>query len=287
MTGAAAGTQKKVTLLSLLRESPILVAGLSILGFWMLVAIFAPLIAPFGPNENLVPMAPPGSRTLDGRLMLFGADHLGRDVLSRMIYGGRTVLTYAPLATLCAYSVGVTLGLVAGYKGKWVDELLSRFADLVLAFPVIVLYIVIIQKFGASGINILIAVTLASSPGIMRLVRGVVLDLRTRAYVSAAQMRGESTFYILFVEILPNARGPLIVDACLRLGYVTITIGTLGFLGLGIPPPTPDWGSMINESRHFAMVFPHMAVFPCLAVSSLVLAFNLIADGLRELSLAD
>ncbi len=280
-------TQNKVTLLSLLRESPILVAGLSILGFWMLVAIFAPLIAPFGPNENLVPMAMPGTRTPDGRLMLFGADHLGRDVLSRMIYGGRTVLTYAPLATLCAYSVGVALGLVAGYKGKWVDELLSRFADLVLAFPVIVLYIVIIQKFGASGINILIAVTLASSPGIMRLVRGVVLDLRTRAYVSAAQMRGESTFYILFVEILPNARGPLIVDACLRLGYVTITIGTLGFLGLGIPPPTPDWGSMINESRHFAMVFPHMAVFPCLAVSSLVLAFNLIADGLRELSLAD
>ncbi|MBL8690961.1 MAG: ABC transporter permease [Rhodospirillaceae bacterium] len=286
MTDVAA-TQKKVTLLSLLRESPILVAGLSILGFWMLVAIFAPLIAPFGPNQNLVPMAPPGSRTPDGRLMLLGADHLGRDVLSRIIYGGRTVLTYAPLATLCAYSVGVTLGLIAGYKGKWVDELLSRFADLVLAFPVIVLYIVIIQKFGASGLNILVAVTLASSPGIMRLVRGVVLDLRTRAYVSAAQMRGESTFYVMFVEILPNARGPLIVDACLRLGYVTITIGTLGFLGLGIPPPTPDWGSMINESRHFAMVFPHMAVFPCLAVSSLVLAFNLIADGLRELSLAD
>ena len=222
MTDVAA-TQKKVTLLSLLRESPILVAGLSILGFWMLVAIFAPLIAPFGPNQNLVPMAPPGSRTPDGRLMLLGADHLGRDVLSRIIYGGRTVLTYAPLATLCAYSVGVTLGLIAGYKGKWVDELLSRFADLVLAFPVIVLYIVIIQKFGASGLNILIAVTLASSPGIMRLVRGVVLDLRTRAYISAAQMRGESTLYILFVEILPNARGPLIVDACLRLGYVTIT----------------------------------------------------------------
>lgn len=275
------------TFWSLLAESPILVAGVSILAFWLLVAIFAPFIAPFGPNENLVPMALPGDRTPGGRIMWLGADHLGRDVLSRIIYGGRTVLTYAPLATLCAYSVGVTLGLVAGYKGKWVDELLSRFADLVLAFPVIVLYIVIIQKFGASGVNILIAVTLASSPGIMRLVRGVVLDLRTRAYVSAAQMRGESTLYILFVEILPNARGPLIVDACLRLGYVTITIGTLGFLGLGLPPPTPDWGGMINESRHFALVFPHMAIFPCIAVSSLVLAFNLIADGLRELSLAD
>ncbi|MBM3545416.1 MAG: ABC transporter permease [Alphaproteobacteria bacterium] len=280
-------TQTTPTLRSLLAESPILVAGLSILTFWLLVAIFAPFIAPFGPNENLIPMAMPGTRVPDGRLMLFGADHLGRDILSRMIYGGRTVLTYAPLATLCAYSVGVTLGLLAGYKGRWIDELLSRFADLVLAFPVIVLYIVIIQKFGASGLNILIAVTLASSPGIMRLVRGVVLDLRTRAYVSAAQMRGESTLYIMFVEILPNARGPLIVDACLRLGYVTITIGTLGFLGLGIPPPTPDWGSMINESRHFALVFPHMAIFPCLAVSSLVLAFNLIADGLREISLAD
>ncbi len=275
------------TFWSLLAESPILVAGASILAFWLLVAIFAPFIAPFGPNENLVPMALPGDRTPGGRTMWLGADHLGRDVLSRIIYGGRTVLTYAPLATLCAYTVGVTLGLVAGYKGKWVDELLSRFADLVLAFPVIVLYIVIIQKFGASGVNILIAVTLASSPGIMRLVRGVVLDLRTRAYVSAAQMRGESTLYILFVEILPNARGPLIVDACLRLGYVTITIGTLGFLGLGLPPPTPDWGGMINESRHFALVFPHMAIFPCIAVSSLVLAFNLIADGLRELSLAD
>ncbi len=275
------------TFWSLLAESPILVAGVSILAFWLLVAIFAPFIAPFGPNENLVPMALPGDRTPGGRIMWLGADHLGRDVLSRIIYGGRTVLTYAPLATLCAYTVGVTLGLVAGYKGKWVDELLSRFADLVLAFPVIVLYIVIIQKFGASGVNILIAVTLASSPGIMRLVRGVVLDLRTRAYVSAAQMRGESTLYILFVEILPNARGPLIVDACLRLGYVTITIGTLGFLGLGLPPPTPDWGGMINESRHFALVFPHMAIFPCIAVSSLVLAFNLIADGLRELSLAD
>ena len=285
MTGTA--QMRTPTLWSLLAESPILVAGVSILAFWLLVAIFAPWIAPFGPNENLVPMALPGDRTPGGRIMLLGADHLGRDVLSRIIYGGRTVLTYAPLATLSAYTVGVTLGLVAGYKGKWVDELLSRFADLVLAFPVIVLYIVIIQKFGASGVNILIAVTLASSPGIMRLVRGVVLDLRTRAYVSAAQMRGESTLYILFVEILPNARGPLIVDACLRLGYVTITIGTLGFLGLGIPPPTPDWGSMINESRHFALVFPHMAVFPCLAVSSLVLAFNLIADGLRELSLAD
>ena len=274
-------------MLSLIGESRILVIGLSIVGFWLLVALFAPILAPFGPNENLLPLALPGDRLPDGRMLALGADHLGRDVLSRIIYGGRTVLIYAPLATFLAYACGVTLGLLAGYKGRWIDELLSRIGDIALAFPVLVLYIIIIQQFGASGLNILIAVTVSSGPGIMRLVRGVVLDLRTRAYVSAAQMRGESTLYILFVEILPNARGPLIVDACLRLGYVTITIGTLGFLGLGLPPPTPDWGGMINESRHFAMVFPHMAVFPCIAVSSLVLGFNLIADGLRDVSMSD
>ena len=126
-----------------------------------------------------------------------------------------------------------------------------------------------------------------AQPIIARIVRGVTLDVKNRDYVAAARMRGESHLFIMLVEILPNARGPLIVDACLRLGYVTITIGTLGFLGLGLPPPTPDWGGMINESRHFALVFPHMAVFPSLAVSSRVLAFNLIADGLRELSLND
>jgi ABC-type dipeptide/oligopeptide/nickel transport system permease subunit len=130
-------------------------------------------------------------------------------------------------------------------------------------------------------------VTLASSPYVMRITRGLVLDLRSRAFVAAAQLRGEPAWYIMLVEILPNARGPLIIDACLRLGYVTITIGTLGFLGLGLPPPDPDWGGMINETRQFALVFPHMVVFPCLAVSSLVLGFNMLADGLREISLKD
>jgi peptide/nickel transport system permease protein len=270
-----------------LRESKVLAVGIVLVGFWIAVALLAPVIAPFGPNETLLPMALPGTRLPDGRLLLLGSDHLGRDVLSRLIHGGRTVLVFAPLATAAAYAVGVAAGLVAGYRGGWIDEVLSRLSDIVLAFPVLVLYIVIIQRFGASALNVVAAIVITSSPGIMRLVRGVVLDLRHRAYVAAAQMRGESTASILFVEILPNARGPLIVDACLRLGYVTITIGTLGFLGLGLPPPTPDWGGMISETRHFALVFPHMTVFPCLAVASLVLGFNLIADGLRELSLRD
>jgi len=164
---------------------------------------------------------------------------------------------------------------------------LSRIADIILSFPVLVLYVIIIATFGASPLNIIFAITFASGPGIMRIVRGLTLDLRSREYVAAAETRGDSPWRIMLVEILPNARGPVIVDACLRLGYVTITIGVLGFLGLGLPPPNPDWGGMINEARSMALAFPHMTLFPCIAISSLILGFNLLADGLREISLRD
>ncbi|MBI1778041.1 MAG: ABC transporter permease [Proteobacteria bacterium] len=270
-----------------LRESNVAMIGAALVAFWIAVALLAPMLAPFEPNRSYLKMVPPGTAAPGGGSFLLGTDHLGRDILSRVIFGARTVLTYAPAATLSAYVFGVFLGLIAGYRRGWLDEVLSRTGDLVLAFPVLVLYIVIINKFGSSGINIIVAVTMASGPGIMRIVRGLVLDLRTRSYVAAAQMRGESQWYIMLVEILPNARGPLIVDACLRLGYVTITIGTLGFLGLGLPPPDPDWGGMIYETRQFALVFPYMAVSPCIAVSSLVLGFNLLADGMREISQND
>ena len=257
--------------------------GLAIVGFWVFVAVAAPWIAPFPPNQTIRPMASPGAIAPNGAVFWFGTDHLGRDILSRVIWGTRTVLIYAPLATALAFAVGVSAGLLAGYRRGWLDEVLSRLTDLVLAFPALVLYIVIVSKFGASGLNIVLAVTLASSPAIMRLTRGLVLALRDRAFVAAAKLRGEPAWRIMFVEILPNAAGPLIVDGCLRLGYVVITIGTLGFLGLGLPPPDPDWGSMVNETRSFALVFPHMVLFPCIAVSSLVLGLNLLADGLREL----
>ncbi|MFQ5755054.1 MAG: ABC transporter permease, partial [Acidiferrobacterales bacterium] len=171
--------------------------------------------------------------------------------------------------------------------GGWIDDLLSGIADIILSFPVLVLYIIIIATFGASPINIILAITFATGPVVMRIVRGLVLDLKNRDYVAAAQTRGESSWRIMLVEILPNARGPLIVDACLRLGYVIITIGVLGFLGLGLPPPDPDWGGMINETRQMAMFAPHMTLFPCIAISSLILGFNLLADGLREISLRD
>jgi ABC-type dipeptide/oligopeptide/nickel transport system permease subunit len=271
----------------LLRESWVGMVGTFLVFFWVLVAILAPLLAPFDPNSIIQPFAKPGIAAAKGGTFWLGTDHIGRDILSRIIWGSRTVLIYAPLATLSAYTLGILMGLAAGYRGGWVDDILSRIADIILSFPVLVLYIIIIATIGSSGINIIIAITFASSPGIMRIVRGLVLDLRNRDYVAAAQTRGESDWKVMLVEILPNARGPLIVDACLRLGYVIITIGVLGFLGLGLPPPDPDWGGMVNETRQMAMVFPHMTLFPCVAISSLILGFNLLADGLREISLRD
>ena len=272
---------------ALLRKSIVGIIGAALILFWVVVAIFAPLIAPHPPNATIHPFALPGMTGPNGEFFLLGTDIIGRDILSRIIWGSRTVLLYAPAATLAAYVVGITMGLAAGYLRGRTDDILSRISDVILSFPVLVLYILIIATIGSSGINIIIAVTFASAPGIMRIVRGLVLDLRNRDYVAGAQTRGESAWYIMLVEILPNARGPLIVDGCLRLGYVIITIGVLGFLGLGLPPPDPDWGGMINEMRSMALAFPHMTVIPCIAISSLILGFNLLADGLREISLRD
>jgi peptide/nickel transport system permease protein len=271
-----------VTLLRI-RESRIGLVGVAICLFWALVAVFADVLAPFDPLQSIAPLAKPGAATEAGVLWL-GADYIGRDILSRIIHGTRTVLIWAPIATASAYLVGVVLGLTAGYYGKWVDDAISFVANTILAFPVLVLLILIISILGPSGLSIVVAVTFASSPAVFRLVRGETLSIRNRDFIAAAKTRGESAVYILFVEVLPNAKAPLIVDACLRMGYTTIFIGVLGFLGLGFPPPTPDWGGMVNENRAIALVAPHMTLFPCLAISSLVLGLNLLADGIGEVS---
>jgi peptide/nickel transport system permease protein len=270
--------------LSLLRESPIGIVGVFLVLFWVVIAILAPLIAPFDPNESdytaLLDPTP-------SALHWLGTDNQGRDILSRIIWGSRTVLIVAPIAVFSAYVVGSIMGLLAGYYRGWVDNLLTRVSDIILSFPVIILYMIIIAVFGPSALNIVLAVTFVASPQIARIVRGLTLELREQDFVAAAKMRGESPIYIMLVEILPNARGPLIVDACLRMGYTTITIGVLGFLGLGLPPPDPDWGGMIKASYGMVSVYPHMPLIPCAAISSLVLGFNLLADGMREISLRD
>jgi peptide/nickel transport system permease protein len=267
----------------LLKESPVGMVGAFLVLFWIFVAIFAPWISPYNPNANDMEalMSPPtGAHWL-------GTDNSGRDILSRIIWGSRTVFQVAPIAVLCAYAIGCLMGLMAGYYRGWVDDLINRISDIVLSFPAIVLYIIVIMKLGPSAINIVIAVIVISSPQITRIVRGMTLELREREYVAAAKMRGESALYIMLVEILPNARGPLIVDACLRLGYTTIAIGVLGFLGLGLPPPDPDWGGMVKETYAMMSIYPHMSLFPAAAISSLVVGLSLLADGMREISIRD
>lgn len=266
-----------------LRESVIGMFGFAIVLFWLLVALFADVVAPFDPLQQIAPMAAPGTAA-EGGVLYLGADFLGRDILSRIIHGTRTIMLWAPLATASAFIVGIFLGLVGGYYGGRIDDIISFVANMILAFPVLVVLILIIGILGQSGASIVAAITFASSPAVFRIVRGEVLTIRNRDFIAAAKTRGESVLYILFVEILPNAKAPLIVDACLRMGYTTILIGILGLLGLGLPPPTPDWGGMVNENRVMALTFPHMTIFPCLAISSLVLGLNLLADGISEIN---
>ncbi len=267
-----------------LAGSPTALIGLALIILWIAAALLAPVIAPYPPNaSDLLAVAHP---TPSARHWL-GTDHLGRDLLSRLLWGARTVLTVAPIAVLGAAIVGVAAGLAAGYFGGWVDLVVSRVADIVLSFPVIILYMIILAVFGSSALNIVLVVSLTKAPIVARIVRGLTLELRERDYVAAAKMRGESALYIMLVEILPNARGPLIVEMCLRLGYTTITIGVLGFLGIGLPPPDPDWGGMVKDTYSMISVWPHMALFPCAAISSLVVGFNLLAVGLREVGQRD
>ncbi len=259
-------------------RSKVALVGLGLVIFWILVAIFAPLISPHGPLEQdskAVNTGPSPEYPL-------GTDDLGRDLWARLAYGSRIILVLAPLSVLCALAVGITLGLTAGYFGGLVDEVVMRILDAMMAFPAILLYLIIIAAVGASATNVVIAITIAGAPGIARLVRSLTLDIRTREYIAAARLRGENPLYVMFVEILPNASGPIIVDAMLRVGYAAFAIGTLGFLGLGLPPPTPDWGSMVSRGRRYIWTNPWAVLWPSLAISSLVVGLNLLADGLAE-----
>lgn len=181
-----------------------------------------------------------------------------------------------------ALVVGAFLGLNAAYRGGWWDQSIMQVLDALVAFPAIVLYLVIITAFSQGDLVVIFAITVTGAPGVARLVRSLALDIKTRDYIRAAETRGEKASYIMFKEIFPNARGPILVDAMLRVGYAIFMIGTLGFLGIGLPPPDPDWGSMVNEARRFIFVNPWGVIPPAVAIASLVVGLNLFADGLRE-----
>ena len=264
--------------LSVLWAERVARVGLVLVLMWVLIAVFAPVLTAYGPlaeDANAVNQGPSAQHWL-------GTDNKGRDLWSRLAYGSRVILALAPLSVACAIVIGSTIGLIGGYFGGWIDEVTMRFTDALMAFPTILLYMIIIVAIGASAINVVVAITIAGIPGVARLVRGLTLDVRTRDYVAAAKTRGESPWYIMFVEILPNASGPLLVDGTLRIGYAIFSIGTLGFLGLGLQPPTPDWGGMVNAGRRYITTNPWAVLWPSLAISSLVVGLNLMVDGVKK-----
>ncbi|OIQ45408.1 MAG: peptide ABC transporter permease [Roseobacter sp. MedPE-SW] len=363
--------KRKLGLYGKLFDSPIGMIGFALVMFWVFTGFFGAVdmiithdpLAQLSGLKNKVPGTPLRSPE-DGDFLwyLLGGDNLARDVFSRMVKGAWEVVKIAPLATVFAFMVGITLGLPAGYFGGKLDTFLSFLANLILAFPVILLfyllvtpeivqtglpqfmavvlfafpliffyvlinaryrtqpqknylwlavvllpmlalYLMVVSAPGSKvdilptaldridipgGILVVfVSVVFVNSPTVFRIVRGLTMDIKTRDYVAAAQTRGERPWYIMLWEVLPNARGPLIVDFCLRIGYTTILLGTLGFFGLGLPPESPDWGSTINEGRKLLAIYLHPALPPAFALLSMVLGLNLLADGLREESLKD
>ncbi len=273
-------------------SSKIATVGFFIVLFWVFVAVFAPLLTSYSPTYQDWKFQNQGPSIQHP----LGTDELGRDLWSRLIYGARIVLVITPVTdrfwipggtaiwgVLLSLFSGAFLGLASGYYKGWTDEIIMRLLDAMMSIPVILLYMIIVAAIGASAVNIVVAIAIVGAPGVARLVRSLTLDICTREYIRAAETRGENAWYIMFVEILPNARGPIIVDSMLRVGYAIFAMGTLGFLGLGMPPPSADWGSMVAKGREFILMgSPWAALWPSLAIASIVVGLNLLADGLRE-----
>lgn len=260
-----------------LRRQPVGLAGTVVFVLFLLMAIFGPLLAPYGyADQNVAERLQPPSAA-----HFFGTDNFGRDVFSRVLVGAREVFYLGGIGTILAAIIGTSLGLIAGYAGRLWDEGIMRLLDVLLAFPALLLAMVLLATTGASDLNLILVITVVYVPLFARIARSMVLDLRTREFVEAARLRGETRTYILFREMLPNAVPPLIVEGSVRFAYSIFLVASLGFLGLGVPPPSPDWGLQVNEARTFFDVAPWMLLFPAGAIALLVIGTSLMADGLR------
>ena len=276
--GSPQGVRLHTTITDLLRSRSATI-GVVIILLWVFIAIAAPIISPYSPTDIQGAKLESPSRE-----HWLGTDHIGRDVLSRVFWGTRVVVLLAPVSVLLGIVIGAPLGLISGYVGGAVDLLIMRVTDILMSFPTLLIYILIITSIGPSALIVVISVAIGNVPTVTRIVRSLALDERTKDYVNAARLRGEQRGYILLREILPNVSGPLIVDTTIRIGYAIMAIGSLGFLGLGIPPPKPDWGGMINEGRPWIFLMPWVVLAPAAALSSVVIALNLFADGIREIA---
>lgn len=268
--------------------SPSSAAGAIVFFLFLLIAILGPVIAPYAANEQIlvdVRQAPSATHW-------FGTDHLGRDVLSRILLGTRSIFLLAGTGTFFSVILGTYLGLLSGYRGGWYDELLMRFFDTLLALPPLLLALLILGTVRASfseeisavgkGAGVLFVLVVVYTPIVARVVRSVVLDVKTKGFIEAARVGGESRRRILFREILPSVLPTLAVEAALRFSYAIFLAASLGFLGIGVQPPNPDWGLMVNEARPNYFQVPWALYFPAGAISLLVISVNLFADGLKQ-----
>ncbi|MGV3488470.1 MAG: ABC transporter permease [Tuberibacillus sp.] len=265
-------------ILGRLSKNKMALISMIFLALLVLVAIFAPLLAPYGYKEQNL------EHILEAPSLhhIFGTDEFGRDVLSRMIYGSRISLEVGFVAVVFSVFIGGVIGAVSGYYGKLVDNIFMRLMDILLAIPGILLAIAIVSALGPGLVNVMIAVGIASIPTYARIVRASVLSIRDQEYIESARAIGERDRAIIFKYILPNCMAPIIVQSTLGVAWAILSAAGLSFLGLGLQPPTPEWGAMLSEGREYIFDAYWVTTFPGLAIVFVVLALNIFGDGLRD-----
>jgi peptide/nickel transport system permease protein len=253
-------------------------AGLFMVLLFLIVAVFAPWLAPYNPIEqNMQVMLEPPSLKHP-----FGTDEFGRDIFSRIIYGAQISLLIGIVGVLISVLFGVALGTVSGYFGGWADSLIMRFMDILMAFPSFLLALAIVSVLGPGMVNVMIAIGIFSVPAFARISRSSVIAIKNKEYIEAAKAMGGTHTRIIFKHVIPNSIAPIIVLSTMRMATAILTAAGLSFLGMGAQPPTPEWGAMLSTGREYLRTAPHVSTIPGLAIMFMVLAFNMLGDGLRD-----